>query len=453
MQATERRNAIYARYSSHAQDDGTSIDLQIEACEKAAGGACKQYIDRARTGRTTAARTALAAMLADAERGLIGRVWVYKFNRIGRDLADAAGVIRQLEDADIEVASATEGSDPFARSVFLAMAEHYSRELAQNTRAGLMQRAAQGFWTGGPAPYGYKVVEPKNERKLAIDPDEAAIVREVFDAYTRGGQGMKNIARDLTDRAVPTRRAKRWAFTSVRLILTSRIVTGVVEFNRRRFKLDRRTGNRVPVRNDSDAVRERHDESLRIITDEQFDAAQRQLAGSNRTQGGGGRRRVYPFTGLIRCSKCGVAYYAQRSKNAKGEYVYYQCGDRARYGVSVCDSPRLREDRLMDVVNARLAEVLDDADAIIAKAIEQAKAMTDRGRSELQRLTREREAIAEQMRTRTALLTDPIVSANAEAVRGIVDVIAELKAKAGPTRTGHRQDSGDGPRHQRRDCP
>src|SRR5688572_13335701 len=111
-----KTDAIYARYSSHAQDDGTSIEVQIEQCERAAGGTCQHYVDRAKTGRTTGGRTQLLAMLADADAGRIARVFVYKFDRLGR-AADTHLVAQQLEDASVQLISATEGTNELARGV------------------------------------------------------------------------------------------------------------------------------------------------------------------------------------------------------------------------------------------------------------------------------------------------------------------------------------------------
>src|SRR5262245_15660656 len=103
-------DAIYARYSSHAQDEGTSIEVQIEQCERAAGSPCKPYVDRARTGRTVSGRDGLLDLLADAEAGKIGRVFVYKFDRLGR-AAETHVVVQQLDDAGVSLISATEGTN------------------------------------------------------------------------------------------------------------------------------------------------------------------------------------------------------------------------------------------------------------------------------------------------------------------------------------------------------
>src|SRR6185437_14756522 len=74
----EKYDAIYARYSSHQQDDSTSIEVQIEQCERAAGGNLVPYIDRARTGRTAGGRPELQRLIDDAERGMVRRLFVYK---------------------------------------------------------------------------------------------------------------------------------------------------------------------------------------------------------------------------------------------------------------------------------------------------------------------------------------------------------------------------------------
>lgn len=135
-----RADALYARYSSHAQDDSTSIEVQIESCERASGGSCEVYIDRARTGRAMAGREELLRLLADAEAGKIGRVFVYKFDRLGRD-AETHTVVRDLEDLGIEVISATEGKEALSRGIQLVVAEHYSRQLAERTREGVEKKA------------------------------------------------------------------------------------------------------------------------------------------------------------------------------------------------------------------------------------------------------------------------------------------------------------------------
>jgi site-specific DNA recombinase len=436
-----KQNAIYARYSSTAQDDGTSIDVQIEQCTRALGGASsQQYIDEARTGRTVAGRDALQRLLDDARAGAIGKVCVWRFSRLGRDLADSAGLIREFEDNGVQVVSAMEGGDPLVRNIFLAMAEHYSRELAQNTRDGLIKRFEQGAWTGGLPPYGYRVIDDNGRRVIQIDAEQAAVVKQIIHEYLHEQVGIKTIARRLRERGVPTwlqihsdnfkrrgRRVDGWRFTSVSGIIKNPILAGQIHYNRRQMKLNRDTGNRVPkMRPEGDCV-VRKDESLRIIDDATYRALQERLETRKRGEGIQSPKGIQPFTGLLHCT-CGAKFYSRKSENAKGSYRYYHCG--ARVTLDRCnDGPVLREDQLLAAVTERLGKVFAKRERILALALEKAKRKISNNRDETARIRREIAAADSDIAKFTAALSDPEVAAVATARRAIVRQLGEAEAR------------------------
>jgi len=275
-----KKTAIYARYSSHAQDGGTSIEVQLDACRRdLEPKTYREYVDRARTGRSMAGREALLRLLADAEAGQIERVLVYKFDRIGRNLAETSAIIAQLEDGGVEVVSVTEGKDALARGMHLVISEHYSRVLAERTRDGLVKRFEQKAWTGGPPPYGYRIeTTAEGLHRLTVTEEEATVLRWLFQVYTSESVGLKALAQRLAKRGIPTRRCPTWTHTSVRRILTNDICIGRIVYNRRRFKLNKRTGRRVPVWRDESEHIVQNEERLRIIDDETFAEAQNRLA-------------------------------------------------------------------------------------------------------------------------------------------------------------------------------
>jgi hypothetical protein len=97
------------------------------------------------------------------------------------------------------------------------------------------------------------------------------------------------------------------------------ICTGLVSYNQRRFKLNQKTGKRIKVWKDESEVVSYRDESLRIISDEDFSRVQAKTASHKSLVGrptGGGVIR--PLTGLLYCPKCGKSLYARKSANAKG---------------------------------------------------------------------------------------------------------------------------------------
>jgi DNA invertase Pin-like site-specific DNA recombinase len=390
-------DAIYARYSSHKQDDSTSIEVQIEACERAAGHPCAHYIDRARTGRAVAGRGELQRLLADAEAGKIHRLWLYKYDRLGRAAATHA-IVEDLEDLGVEVISVSEGTNALARGVNLVVAQDFSRQLGQRTRDGLMKRHQQRSWTGGTPPYGFAIASAaEGRRQIVIDAEESETVRWLFATYLAESVGVKELAKRLAARGAKTRRGARWSFTTVRAMLTNRMFMGEVRYGARQMKLNRKTGRRVPRFRPTAEHQVYVDTALAIIPKEDFERVQTKLAERSTPRSGhrvaGGIR---PFTGFLFCGSCGSVCYSRISRNKKGEYFYFACGCRQRNRDTCSNAASVREDLLLAEVLAAYQSIFDDADLIVDAATRKAERIlsAQNGRleevqSELSRLDRE----------------------------------------------------------------
>ncbi len=422
-----KQDALYARYSSHAQDDSTSLDVQIEACERAAGKPLNHFIDQAKTGRTTGGRTELLRLIQEAEAGRIGRLFVYKFDRLGR-AAETHVLVEDLEQCGVEVISVTEGTNALARGVQLVVAADYSRVLAERTRAGLVQRHKEGCWTGGPPPYGYRIVAGADGKKrLVVNEDEVETVRFVFDTYLSESIGLKEIARRIRQRGVPTRLGGPWGFGTVRSILTNTMLTGEVRYLRRCFKLNRDTGRRVPRFNEHDRHVVKRDESLRIISDDVFSRAQDQLA-ANAADRPRGVAELRPFTRHLFCAGCGSVFYSRKSTNTKGEYRYYACGQRQAVGPEACsNTASLREDKLMVRVQAAMSAVFEDMDGVLDEVAAMSREALELNRTESGRLKAGIAEADKMLAGLTRVLVDPDIDPLAK--RSISRQIAEHEAK------------------------
>jgi DNA invertase Pin-like site-specific DNA recombinase len=367
-------DAIYARYSSHKQDDSTSIEVQIEACERAAGHTCAHYIDRARTGRAVAGRGELQRLLTDAEAGKIHRLWLYKYDRLGRAAATHA-IVEDLEDLGVEVISVSEGTNALARGVNLVVAQDYSRQLGQRTRDGLMKRHQQRSWTGGTPPYGF-AVEAGNDgrRRVVIHPHESQTVQWLFSTYLAESVGVKELAKRLAARGAVTRRGARWSFTTVRALLTNRMFMGEVRYGARQMKLNRKTGRRVPRFRPAAEHQVYVDAALAIIPKDDFERVQAKLA-ERATPRSGHRvaKGIRPFTGFLFCESCGSVFYSRISKNSKGLYIYFGCGCRQRDRDACSNAASVREDLLLAEVLAAYQSIFDDADLIVDAAARKAE--------------------------------------------------------------------------------
>lgn len=135
-----------------------------------------------------------------------------------------------------------------ARKIFSIFDEYQSKENSKHTLRAMKENTRQGYFNGSRPTFGYKTVEAetisikgKKKKRLAIDEQEAAIVRKIFDLYLNGhlGQsfGAKQIAVHLNERCFTLRGAK-WARNRVHEILSNPTYHGEFIFNKR----DGRTG-------------------------------------------------------------------------------------------------------------------------------------------------------------------------------------------------------------------
>jgi len=220
------------------------------------------------------------------------------------------------------------------------------------------------------------VIEQAGRRVLAINPSAAETVREIVHQYLCESAGFKTIAKRLRERGVQSRRqndkgGKRslgWSFTSVRALLVNPVLTGRTRYNARKMQLDRKSGKRVPKMREAAKHLERHDEALRIISDETFDQIQARML-TRKTNAPRGHNGIAPLSGLVFC-QCGARCHSVKSENAKGSYRYYLCSKKMRYDECEHGGKRMREDAIVAIIHDRFAGLLKDRKNIIAQALQ-----------------------------------------------------------------------------------
>ena len=79
--------------------------------------------------------------------------------------------------------------------------DYYSREMSKKQRIAWQRMAEQGQYNSNCALYGYRKSE-EDKHKLVIEPEEAAVVKEIFDMKI-AGTGTTLIAKALNDRGIP----------------------------------------------------------------------------------------------------------------------------------------------------------------------------------------------------------------------------------------------------------
>lgn len=204
MNREGKKCILYPRVSTEMQVEGYSLDGQKNSLKRYAEREEMQivgiYEDAGKSGKSIEGRPAFKKMLSDIQEGLdVDYVLVYKLSRFGRNAADILNSLEFIQSYGVNLLCIEEGIDSSQTSgkllisVLSAVAEIERENILEQTMNGRREKARQGKWNGGPAPYGYSL----KDDTLVIEEDEAEIVRTIFDKFVHTNMGYTGIAKYL----------------------------------------------------------------------------------------------------------------------------------------------------------------------------------------------------------------------------------------------------------------
>ena len=242
-----KRCYIYTRVSTSMQVDGYSLDAQRDKLRKYAEFQDMQivgeYSDEGKSGKNIEGRPQFLQMLQDIESGKDGvrYVLVFKLSRFGRNAADVLSSLQTMQDYGVNLICVEDGIDSskdsgkLMISVLSAVAEIERENILVQTMEGRRQKAREGKWNGGFAPYGYKLVNGY----LEIAEDEAEIIRVIFDQYVNTNMGASGVAAYLNDHGYVKKKRQNntldlFSYMFVNKVITNPVYMGKLAYGRRK---------------------------------------------------------------------------------------------------------------------------------------------------------------------------------------------------------------------------
>jgi DNA invertase Pin-like site-specific DNA recombinase len=188
------RCAVYTRKSTEEglEQEFNTLHAQREACaacilsQKHEGWQLlPEFYDDGGYSGGNMERPGLKQLMADVESGRVDVIVVYKVDRLSRSLADFAKIVEVLDRVGSSFVSVTQAFNtttsmgPLTLNVLLSFAQFEREVTGERIRDKVAASKKKGMWMGGPVPLGYDV----KDRKLIINPAEAATVRHIFERY------------------------------------------------------------------------------------------------------------------------------------------------------------------------------------------------------------------------------------------------------------------------------
>ncbi len=408
--------AIYARVSSEHQAEARTIESQIAALlERVAGDGHllsdeMQFIDDGYSGATLI-RPGLERLRDVAAGGALDRVYVHSPDRLARKYAYQVLLIDEFERNGVEVAFLNRElgrspEDQLLLQVQGMVAEYERAKIIERHRRGKRHAAKSGAVNVlSGAPYGYRYVsrhEGSGHARYEVIPDEARVVRQVFDWIVNERVSIGEVRRRLQNAKETTRNGKAfWDRASIWAMLKNPAYKGAAAFGKTRLgpmrpRLRAQRGRTLQPRRAYSYYDMPQEEWITIavpaLVDEgAFDAAQEQLRENQRHARMRLRGARYLLQGLINCACCGYAFYGKAlsnkaSKGKRRDYAYYRCigADAYRFGGQrVCSNTQVRTDTLDLAVWGEVRRLLENPDRLATEYKSRLRPKSKEGNSQV----------------------------------------------------------------------
>lgn len=362
----------YKRVSTAMQIDGYSLDAQRARMKAYADfndyEIVGEYEDAGKSGKSIEGRMQFRQMMEDVKSGKdnISYVLVFKLSRFGRNAADVLSTLQVMQDFGVNLICVEDGIDSskdagkLMISVLSAVAEIERENIRVQTMEGRIQKAREGKWNGGFAPYGYQLVNGK----LEINEEEAVAIRTIYDQYVNTDIGSNGISKYLENhgiRKIQRQNGKNPLFDAhlVRLILKNPVYCGKIAYGRRKTEKVHGTRNEYHlVEQENFLLVDGLHEA--IIPEDVWNAAQAKLIAQAKKYehvNKGKNERTHLLSGTVKCPICGAGMYGNKSIKYKKDgtkykdFFYYGCKHRGMQRGHKCDyRKQIREELLDDAV-------------------------------------------------------------------------------------------------------
>ena len=267
-------------------------------------------------------------------------------------------------------------------SVLSAVAEIERVNIIEQTMNGRKEKARQGKWNGGFAPYGYNLVNGE----LEIAEDEAPVIKQIFDLYANTNKGINGVAKELSIQGIRKKvrhngKLDYWTSHSLKSILDNPVYVGKITYGRRsKEKIKGTHQYHIVPQNDYIITDGLHEP---IITEDIWEktVAKRKKSGVPYASSIG-HHRTHLLTGILKCPVCGKSmsttrnhYFDENNVNV-GTY-YYGCQFSKYARGKTCTYRRTVKKELLEAYILEFIKIIIDDESFAQEIKNKINSKTD----------------------------------------------------------------------------
>ena len=362
------RTAAYARVSSGKDAMLHSLSAQVSYYNSLIQSNpewlfCGVYADEALTG-TKDNRENFQRLLTECRAGNIDLIITKSISRFARNTVTLLETVRELKNLGVDVYFEEQNIHSISPDgeFMLTLLGSYAQEESYSASENQKWRIRKDFEQGRLGSITILGYERSNDGTLIIVPEEAEIVRMIFNDYL-SGMGKNAIANKLLEIGFPTKGGGIWTAWSIRRILKNEKYCGdlLLQKTYRENHITKKKINntgQLPqyyIENDHEA----------IIPKEIFLMVQEEIARRSEQNACFGRRKNFsanhPFSKIVFCADCGEEFRRIHWNNRGKKSIVWRCLTRLKQK-DQCHARTVNEETLIEAFLDALNEIVGNSD-------------------------------------------------------------------------------------------
>ena len=322
------------------------------------------------SGETIEARPQIRQLIQECYDGKYRGIIIIEVTRLSRGSSGDAqiildclkfankgrGLLVVTPTKEYDVAHNSDDEEYMEFELFMSRREY--KMIKKRMDRGRKQAVVEGNYMGSYRPYGYDILKTKTSRTLIPNPEEAPIVKQIYEWTVNENMTAWDIAKKLTLMGVPTYTGDpEWNRSTIKQILTNPTYKGKVRWNDRMQVKSMVDGELISTRPRSNHTSQymeydgKH-KAHALVDDEMFEAASSRFY-SDRTKGE--YKLANPLAGLLICPHCGKTMIYQgynKRPNTDPRFLHKQS--------ELCKVKSVLVSDVMDALAHALGQYIED---------------------------------------------------------------------------------------------
>ena len=441
------RVTFYARVSTDSDEQINSLGNQEQYYQdfiksKQNWTYVPGYIDEGKSGTSTRKRERFNDMVRDGKLGMFDLILTKEVSRFARNTVDSLLNARDLLRCGVGIyftndnINTLDADSELRLTIMSGIAQDESRKISERVKFGDRQAIKNGRVFGSSRIYGYDYVD----KKLVINPKEAAFVKEVFTLFATGDYSLNQLERMFHDRGLRSSTGTAINHATMAQMIRNPKYKGWFCGGKTTIS-DPFDGKQIRIPADKWVTyKDESGDVPAIVSEDLWDRAN--LILEKRSNDVKSHRGQYNHGNLLSCkmfcTHCGSLYHRTSSVRHTAEKDLdssWMCSNKKKHGKNVCPSRRIYETEIKQVLFQMFQEFGSEADAALEGLIDQISAMRQSADVEKEILKTEVQ-IEKEKQKRTKLLQfnldnkisdEDFLTMSAEIKANIADMTAKVE--------------------------